>query len=240
MRVRDFILNYWSTKKTVTIALVDSNQMLGEALKVILTDLKNEFSFLEQQRNLGNLAAMAADLQPQIVLVELFSVDANETLILKKFTTEHPNIKVVVYSASAEKEHVLEALKNGAVGYLLKRANVEAVIRALRVVAQGQYYLDPQVTPLLIGEVRRLHNLINSSELFSVYRSDPSPGLLNSREMEIVRLVTQGRSNRLIGEALEIKEKSVKNYVSRILSKLDLADRTQIALKAIKSGWVEL
>lgn len=229
-----------STKGTFSIALADSNQMLGEGLKAILTDLSNEFLFVDQQRDLGTLKSNFKNYEPQIVLAELFSDDTYEVSDLKKFTTEHPEIKVLIYSVSAEKEHVLEALKNGAIGYLLKRTEIDEVLYALRTISQDHYYIDPQIAPFLIHEVRRLNDTFNSSELFSVQLSDPSPELLTKKEMDIVRLLTRGRSNRAIGEALNIKEKNVKNYVSSILSKLGATDRTQIVLKAIKNGWVEL
>lgn len=229
-----------STKGTFSIALADSNQILGEGLKVILTGLSNEFSFIDQQCDLRSLAKNFDNYEPQIVLAELFSGDSYEISDLKNFTTAHPDQKVLVYSVSAEKDHVLEALKNGAVGYLLKRTEIDAVINALRAVSQGHYYVDPQVAPFLIHEVRRLNDTFNSNELFSVQFSDPSPELLTKKEMDIVRLLTRGRSNRAIGEALDIKEKNVKNYISSILAKLEATDRTQIVLKAIKNGWVEL
>lgn len=214
--------------------------MLGEGLKVILSDLEKEFSYVDQQRDLLSLAATFENYKPHIVLVELFSNDSCRIDELQKFTTEYPETKVMVYSVSAEKDHVLEAFKNGAVAYLLKRAEIDAVINALRIVSKGYNYIDPQVAPFLIKEVRRLNEAINSNKLFSIQLSDPSPDLLTKKEMNIVRLLTQGKSNRAIGEVLDIKEKNVKNYVSSILLKLNATDRTQIVLQAIKNGWVEL
>ena len=231
---------YLSTKKKIFIALVDSNRLLTEGLKLILNDLENEFTIIDQQNSLDILSENFKNHEPHIVLTELFSGDSYGVSELKKFITEHPETKVIVYSVSAEKEHVLEALKNGAVGYLLKSAEVDAVIEALRIVFKGDFYVDPLVVNFLVEEIHFLNDQIFSNDLFTIQLADPPLKIITSREMEIVHLLVQGHNNKSISEVLQLSEKTVKNHISNILSKLKLVDRTQVVLKAIKNGWVEL
>ncbi|MDQ0427546.1 two-component system response regulator DegU [Planomicrobium stackebrandtii] len=228
------------TEGIFPVVLADTNRLLGEGLKLILNDLGNEFSIIDQQSGLFNLRASLEDYSSKIILAELFSGDSLGITELQNFISEYPKAKVVVYSVSKEKEHVLETLKYGAVGYLSKGAEISTVIEALRTVSRGYYYIDPWLAQFLVKEIQQLHGKINDKEHFSIQIADPCPELLTKREMEIIRLLTEGQSNKSIGEVLHISEKTVKNHVSKMLAKLKLVDRTQIVLKAIKSGWVAL
>lgn len=229
-----------NTVDNLSVVLADSNRLLGDGLKLILNDLDNELLIIDQQSCLMSFMTTFKYSSANIILAELFNGDSSGIAELQVFLLEHPEAKVIVYSVSKEREHVLETFKYGAVGYLSKGAEIETVIEALRTVAQGHYYIDPWLAHFLIREVQQLHGRINGNEYFSIQIADPSPDLLTKREMEIVRLLARCQSNRSIGEFLQISEKTVKNHISKILFKLELVDRTQIVLKAIKSGWVAL
>lgn len=233
-------MSYFYQKKYFPIVLVDPNRLLGDGLTVILNDLENEFTVIDQQNSLDSLSANFDNTQSCIVLAELFSGDSQGISELQKFTALHPETNVIVYSVSAKKEHVLDAMKNGAAGYLLKGAEIKTVIEALRLVSQGSFFVDPWISKYLIEEMRVLQDQILSNELFTIQLVAPPSKLLTKREVEVVHLLVQGQSNKLISEFLQLSEKTVKNHISNILSKLELVDRTQIVLKAIKNGWVAL
>ncbi|MFC9600257.1 LuxR C-terminal-related transcriptional regulator, partial [Peribacillus butanolivorans] len=129
----------------------------------------------------------------------------------------------------------------GAQGYLLKEMDADALIDAVRVVAEGGSYLHPKVTHNLVKEYRRLaaEEGADRDSVHAVEIRRPLH-LLTRRECEVLQLLADGKSNRAIGETLYISEKTVKNHVSNILQKMNVNDRTQAVVLAIKNGWVEV
>src|SRR5699024_2006538 len=123
-------------------------------------------------------------------------------------------------------------------GYLLKEMDSNALVEAIRVVSEGGSYLHPKVTHNLVKEYRKLAEENENKENF-VFFSKPLH-LLTRRECEVLQLLAEGKSNRDVAESLEISEKTVKNHVSNILQKLNVKDRTQAVVRAIKNGWVKM
>lgn len=233
-------MSYQDTSNGTSIILADSNRLLGEGLKLILNEVENNFSVLYQQDSLKDLKKILDQNQSVIVLAELFDGDTKRSHELKEFLSEFSGAEVIVYSVSTEKEDVLEAFRSGAVGYLSKRADITVVVEALTAVSKGYYYIDPCITHFLLQEFHLLSQNSHDTELFSVQMSSSIPLSLTKKEMEVTRLVSQGKSNKLIGKSLGISEKTVKNHISHILTRLELNDRTQLAVRAIKNGWVLL
>lgn len=158
--------------------------------------------------------------------------------LLEKF----PETKVIILSIHDDENYVTHALKTGASGYLLKEMDADALIEAVKVVADGGSYLHPKVTHNLVNEYRRLaiENANSDEHHVQVVEIRRPLHLLTRRECEVLQLLADGKSNRGIGEALFISEKTVKNHVSNILQKMNVNDRTQAVVVAIKNGWVEV
>ena len=135
-------------------------------------------------------------------------------------------IKVLALTSFAEQERVIPAIQAGASGYLLKDISPDELVDAIRAVARGEVRLHPSVTKKLMEQVA--HPEVA-----------PTAEALTEREMDVLRLVAQGCSNRVIAERLFISEKTVKTHVSNLLGKLNLKDRTQLAIYAIKNGIAE-
>jgi two-component system response regulator DegU len=136
---------------------------------------------------------------------------------------------------------VTHALKTGAQGYLLKEMDSDSLIEAIRVVSEGGSYLHPKVTHNLVKEYRRLATesvASGAAERTVEYRKPLH--LLTKRECQVLQLLADGKSNRAVAETLYISEKTVKNHVSNILQKMNVNDRTQAVVTAIKNGWVEV
>ncbi|WP_334110412.1 response regulator transcription factor, partial [Anoxybacillus sp.] len=152
----------------------------------------------------------------------------------------YPDTKVIILSIHDDESYVMHALQTGAMGYLLKEMDADALIEAVRVVAEGGSYLHPKVTHNLVKEYRRLvagESMGQEKQKQDVRRPYH---LLTRRECEVLQLLTDGKSNKGIADALFISEKTVKNHVSNILQKLNVNDRTQAVVVAIKNGWVEV
>jgi|SRR5690606_31308277 len=156
-----------------------------------------------------------------------------------------PEIKVIILSIHDDESYVFETLRLGASGYLLKDMEAYDLVNAIRAVCDGYSYIHPKVTGKLINQMRRMSYLNEAgiggashtvNEAGVQYVAEDSP--LTRREAEVLRLMTEGKSNKAISEYLVISEKTVKNHVSSILQKMNVDDRTQAVLQAIKSGWV--
>jgi two-component system, NarL family, response regulator LiaR len=138
--------------------------------------------------------------------------------------TELPGVEVVALTSVLEDASVGEAIRAGAVGYLLKDAEVEELHRAIRAAAEGRVYLAPEAAARLVREVR----------------APEKPDALTVRETEVLRLLALGKTNRQIAGALLVGENTVKSHVSSVLSKLGVGSRTQAALHAVRTGLVGL
>lgn len=226
------------TKTKTTIIIVDDHQLFREGVKRIL-DFENTFEVVAEGDDGGDVMDLYEQYKPDVVLMDINmprmnGVDATENLI-----KEYPDAKVIMLSIHDDESYVSHALKTGALGYMLKEMDAEAIIQAIKVVAVGGSYLHPKVTHNLVTEFRRLSEREHKGSFHQNEIRRPFH-LLTKRECEVLQLLTDGQSNRTIGETLFISEKTVKNHVSSILQKMAVNDRTQAVVSAIKNGWVEV
>ena len=226
------------TTATTKIVIVDDHQLFREGVKRIL-DFENTFEVVAEGNDGSEVMALYEKHKPDVILMDINmprvnGVEATETLI-----KEYPEAKVIILSIHDDGSYVTHALKTGALGYMLKEMDAEAIIEAIKVVSVGGSYLHPKVTHNLVAEFRRLSErehkgAFQQNDIRRPYH------LLTKRECEVLQLLTDGQSNRTIGETLFISEKTVKNHVSSILQKMAVNDRTQAVVSAIKNGWVEV
>jgi NarL family two-component system response regulator LiaR len=140
-------------------------------------------------------------------------------------------VKVIALTSFTEDDRVFPAIQAGASSYLLKDVSPDALVAAIRAVHRGEARLHPDIT-------RKLMDMLSNPRADQAPAGAQDGGALTERELDVARLVAQGRSNREIAAELVISEKTVKTHVSHILVKLDLVDRTQLAIHAIHKGWV--
>jgi two-component system, NarL family, response regulator LiaR len=163
------------------------------------------------------------ELHPDVVLMDLAMPTMDGIEATAFITRAHPDVKVIALTSFATDDKVFPAIRAGAAGYLLKEAEPSEVAEAIRKAARGEPILAPSVAERLMREV--------AAAVPTAHRTD-----LTARELEVLRLVAAGRSNREISDELGVAEKTVKTHVSNILSKLQLADRTQAAVYAVQHG----
>jgi two-component system response regulator DegU len=154
----------------------------------------------------------------------------------------NPDIRILILSIHDDEAYIFETIRAGANGYLLKDVESDVLVEAVRQVASGSSFIHPQVTTKLLDEFKRLSNQVydGEGEQSEPELNDEWQEILTQREMEILKLMAEGKSNRTIGETLFISEKTVKNHVSSILGKLSVDDRTQAVITAAKRSWVKL
>ncbi|MCM3169540.1 MULTISPECIES: response regulator [Peribacillus] len=223
-----------------SIIIIDDHQLFREGVKRIL-DFESSFDVVAE----GDDGSEAMDLvethKPDVVIMDINMPNMNGVEATKMLVNRYPETKVIILSIHDDENYVQHALKTGAQGYLLKEMDADALIDAVRVVAEGGSYLHPKVTHNLVKKYRRLaaEEGADRDSVHAVEIRRPLH-LLTPRECEVLQLLADGKSNRAVGETLYISEKTVKNHVSNILQKMNVNDRTQAVVLAIKNGWVEV
>lgn len=225
--------------ETTKIVIIDDHQLFREGVKKIL-DFEDSFEVVAE----GDDGTEAVDLvsihHPDVVIMDINMPHVNGVEATKQLIEKFPDAKVIILSIHDDENYVTHALKTGASGYLLKEMDADALIEAVRIVAEGGSYLHPKVTHNLVNEYRRLASEASGTGSFQQLEISRPLHLLTRRECEVLQLLADGKSNRGIGDSLFISEKTVKNHVSNILQKMNVNDRTQAVVVAIKNGWVEV
>jgi DNA-binding NarL/FixJ family response regulator len=214
----------------IKILLVDDQPLFREGLRTLLS-VHSDFEVVGEAGNGEEAIRLARSLLPSVVLMDLQMPVLDGVAATRRLQEEQPNSRVIVLTTFDDDEMVFDGLRAGAVGYLLKDAPSEKLAEAVRVAARGETFLQPSVAAKVVAEFARL-----SRKTVGTGNSVIEP--LSEREIEILRLIAKGASNREIAGALFLAEGTVKNHVSNILGKLEVRDRTQAALKAKDSGLI--
>jgi len=228
----------------ISIVLVDDHQLFREGVKRIL-EMEKGFRVVGEGSDGEDAAQLVEEFKPDVVLMDINMPNINGVSAAESVIKLNPETRVIMLSIHDDEGYVYKTLRSGASGYLLKEMGTADLVEAVRVVAQGGAYIHPKVTGKLIDEFRRLsdqeENMERNVSMDDSAVLDPSTiELLTRREREVLQLMAEGKSNRMIGEFLFISEKTVKNHVSSILQKLNVQDRTQAVVISIKNGWVKL
>jgi len=223
------------------IVIIDDHQLFREGVKRIL-DFEPSFEVIAEGDDGEDALALVDAHKPDVVIMDINMPKVNGVEATKQLIEANEDTKVIILSIHDDENYVTHALKTGARGYLLKEMDADTLIEAVKVVADGGSYLHPKVTHNLVNEFRRL--AASNGQAASMQPLQPEIRrplhILTRRECEVLQMLADGKSNRGIGEALFISEKTVKNHVSNILQKMNVNDRTQAVVVAIKNGWVEV
>ena len=212
----------------VRILIVDDQELFREGLHTLLA-IQPDLQVVGEARNGEDALRLAGILKPDVILMDLRMPVLNGVAATRQLKRTQPEIKVIVLTTFDDDEDVFEGLRAGAVGYLLKDVASEQVVEAIRAVARGAAFLQPAITGKVIAEFARLSP-------FLAPQAHALDEPLSERELEILRRLSQGASNKEIADDLVITVGTVKNHVTSILAKLGVRDRTQAALKAKELG----
>ncbi|MCM2536052.1 response regulator transcription factor [Neobacillus pocheonensis] len=222
------------------IAIIDDHQLFREGVKRIL-EFEKSFQVVAEGDDGSEAVNIVKSYHPDVVIMDINMPEMNGVEATRELAEKYPDTKVIILSIHDDENYVTHALQTGASGYLLKEMDADALIDAVKVVVDGGSYLHPKVTHNLVNEYRRLTAGRTRGGTYVPTVEIRRPlHLLTRRECEVLQMLADGKSNRGIGEALFISEKTVKNHVSNILQKMNVNDRTQAVVVAIKNGWVEV
>lgn len=212
--------------KKITVIIADDHILIREGIKQIL-ELEDDILVIGQAGNGEEAINLAVELEPDIILLDINMPKINGIETLRRFKDLGIKTRVIILTIHEEKEYILETMKLGAYGYMLKDSDADSLIKGIRDVAMGKRYIQPSIEHLVTisDEFDNGHNKglekINS---------------LTKREYEVLTLIAEGLNNKNIGNRLYISEKTVKNHVSNIFKKLELNDRVQAAIFAYKNN----
>lgn len=220
------------------IIILDDKQMNQVAIKSML-QLDVTFKVVGEGVIGNDVQELYKKNEPDIVLMDITLPSMNGIEATIKLMREQPKAKVILFSIHDGYSYVSHALKAGVRGYMLKEMNPSSIHHAIKVVAAGGSYIHPKVTHNFLKEFRELSKNefignFNQPKIRKPYH------LLTVRESEVLQLLADGQSNRTIGETTGISEKTVKNHVSNILTKMEVENRTNAVVTAIRNGWVEV
>ena len=211
----------------IRILVVDDESVVREGVVAILS-LQSDLAVVGEAHNGLDAVKLANKTKPDVVLLDMVMPEQDGLATIPILKEILPDTKILVLTSFAESDRVYQAVKLGALGYLLKDATRVQLLQAIRDVAKGQASIHPSIA------IKVIHEIDHPSQV--LYTSNP----LTPREHETLRLIARGLSNQEIAAALGVHERTVAKYVSSILEKLQLANRTQAALYAIREGLTEV
>ena len=226
--------------KRIRLLLVDDQSLFREALRTLLS-LQADFEIVAEAGDGEQAIAAVARHRPDVVLMDLRmpvmgGVEATRRIMAGASSSTGAAPRIMVLTTFDEDNEVFEALRAGAIGYLLKASNAEKLCGAIRAAAQGSSVLEPAIAAKLMAGIDRAGPVARDAR-----RAADSVGLaepLSARELDVLRFLTEGCSNKEIGARLKISEGTVKNHMTNVLGKLGVLDRTQAALKARELGLI--
>jgi NarL family two-component system response regulator LiaR len=211
----------------IRVLIADDHAIVRKGIRALLAT-EPGIEIVGEARDGNQAIAEAHRLRPDVILMDLVMPEVDGITAIRHITVHQPETRILVLTSFATDDKIFPAIKAGALGYLLKDSDPHELVQAIHQVHQGESSLHPLVARKLL------------QELSQPPAQPPTPDPLTEREVEVLRLVAQGQSNREIAALLMISEATVRTHMSNILSKLHLASRTQAALYALREGLASL
>jgi DNA-binding NarL/FixJ family response regulator len=210
---------------TIRVLVVDDHAVVREGLRAFL-ELQDGIEVIGEAADGNEAVALTTELRPDVILMDLVMPGLDGLGAMRSIRTDSPGVRVIVLTSFLDDAMLLPALRAGAAGYLLKNAQPQEIARAVRAASAGEALIDPAVAARLV------------ETLAADGREEPLDRL-TPREREVLILIGRGYPNKLIARELGLSEKTVKAHVGRVLAKLEVSDRTQAAVLAVRAGLVD-
>ncbi len=213
--------------KTIRVLIADDHSMVREGIKQLI-ELEEDIQVIGLVGNGQSCIEKIIEHKPDIVLLDINMPVMNGLEVLEHLQKNNIDVNVIILTIHNEVEYLLRAIDIGVKGYILKDSDSDLLIKAIRSVSQGESYIQPNMATMLLKRMKAKD------------REQKVKSRLTKREIEVLKLITAGLLNREIAISLKISEKTVKNHVSNIFKKIEVNDRTQAAVYAIKNDIVTL
>jgi two-component system, NarL family, response regulator DevR len=207
-----------TTDHKLRVMLVDDHEVVRDGVRALLS-AADDLTVVSEASSVAEAIRYAAAIRPDVVVMDVRLADGSGIEATREIRAQRPDTQVLMLTSFADDEALFASIMAGAAGYVLKQIRGAELVNAIRMVGRGQSLLDPAITATVLDRLRRGKHLLRDERL----------ARLSGQEERILTLVAEGWTNRQIGEELHLAEKTVKNYVSSILSKLDVARRAEAA-----------
>lgn len=205
----------------IKVLIAEDHHIVRKGLMMYL-EMQEGISVTGEAENGKEAAELAAQLKPDVIVMDLSMPVCDGISATQEIISQDPSAKILILTSYSDEHHIISALKAGASGFQFKDTDPARIVEAIRAVYKGEKQLDPKAADSLFIHIQS--------------GTQPSPAALTPREREVLAEIASGKSNKEIAGSLFITEKTVKTHVSHILSKLELQDRTQAALYAVRNG----
>ena len=212
----------------IRVCVVDDQTLVRQGIRSLL-ELVNDIEVVAEATDGEEALGVIRDSHPDVVLLDVRMPRKSGLEVLQGLRESNELPPTIILTTFDDQTVVLEGIRRGAKGFLLKDVSLEQLVNAIRTLAAGRTLIQPAITERIVKIVEQAANDFPSLE---------SPDAFTGREVEVLRLMTGGHSNREIAEALHVAEGTIKNHVSNILSKLGVRDRTRAVLKALEQGYL--
>jgi NarL family two-component system response regulator LiaR len=216
-----------SNQNTIRIFIAEDHAIVRKGVRTLLS-LEKDLEVIGEASNGLEAVKLVSELNPDVILMDLVMPELDGIQAIQQIKAAHPDARVLVLTSFATDDKIFPAIKAGALGYLLKDSDPADLVTAIRQVNAGEYSLHPIIARKVLQELNLLP------------KSSPASQSLTEREVEVLRMVAQGKSNRQIAHELVISLGTVRAHLSNILGKLHLASRTQATLYALREGLASL
>ncbi|MEO8288340.1 MAG: response regulator transcription factor [Chloroflexota bacterium] len=211
----------------IKVLIADDHKMFRQGLRMLF-EMEPDIKIVGEARDGIEVQELVVTLDPDVILMDINMPGADGVEATREILKTRPDSAIIIVTMFREDEHVFQAIRAGARGYVLKDADSNEVTRAIRAVAAGESVLDTAMTS----------KVFNQFKIMSEMTQKTNAEGLSERELEVLTLIANGASNREIGETLFLSEKTIKNYITSIFQKLQTDDRTQAAVYAIQHGLI--
>jgi len=218
--------------KRTRVLIVDDHRVVREGLSAIL-ETKDDIQIIGEAQDGGEAVEKARALLPDVILMDVSMPGMSGVEATRLIKREFPHMAVVALTMYEEHQYIFDLVRAGATGYLLKDSDSAQIVAAIRAVSKGESLIHPSVASKILAEFSLLSEGRGKKRAFLDHD-------LSDREITVLRLVAEGKTNKEIANVLDLSEKTVKNHVRNIFHKLQVYDRTQAAILAIRKGIIEL
>lgn len=216
----------------IRLVLADDHAVVRSGTRELL-EQQPDFNIVGEASNGEEAVRLVGELMPDVVVMDVRMPKMSGVEATREIKSTYPTVRILVLTAHDDDEYVFALLQAGANGYLLKTAEIEELVRAIRAVAAGQTALAPEVTGKVVAQFASGKSLPDmQTETQETYDG------LTERELDILRLVGKGLSNKQIGKQLYISDRTVQAHLSNIFSKLNVSSRTEAVMYAVRKGWI--
>lgn len=223
-----------TVSKKIRVLIVDDHQVVREGLTSVL-DGKGDIEVVGLAGDGSEAIEKARELSPDVVLMDISMPKMNGVEATRQIKKEKPEIGVVILTMYADEEYIFDLVRAGAAGYLLKDADSAQIAKAIRAVSKGESVIHPTIAAKILNEFSHLSGKDNK-----VQKAARSEDDLSEREITVLKLMAEGKSNKEIANELKLSDKTIKNHIHHIFQKLNVADRTKAVISAVKMGLIDL